>query len=564
MPDFAPPDRREFLALCASLGIGGTLLPGVLWARIQEEPEITQEVLAEAEKLAGLGFTPEEREMMLEALQRNREGYRALREVEIPNDVPPALHFDPMPVGARLPEGPSVLRPSRPRGLPDPSRPVELAFASVLELGALLRSRELTSEALTRLYLDRLERHGPRLECVVTMMGDQALEQARRADRELDAGRVRGPLHGIPWGAKDLLATRGARTTWGAMPYRDQVLDFDATVVRRLEDAGAVLVAKLTLGALAQGDVWFEGRTRSPWDLEQGSSGSSAGSAASVAAGLVGFALGSETLGSIVSPASRCGTTAIRPTFGRVSRHGAMALSWSMDKLGPFTRYVEDSALVLAAIQGPDGMDSTVRGVPFAWDGERGLDGIRVGVIASAFEGEEEDRALDREALEVIRSLGVDPVPVELPADLPLAAMRVILTAEAAAAFDQLTLTRRDALLVRQDEGAWPNSFRTARFIPAVEYIQANRLRTLVMAALDRVLADVDVVVTPSFAPNLLLATNLSGHPVVVLPSGFRADGTPASLSFLGGLWKDAEALQVARAYQEASGHHLRRPPGFT
>jgi Asp-tRNA(Asn)/Glu-tRNA(Gln) amidotransferase A subunit family amidase len=563
MPDLAPPDRREFLALCASLGIGGTLLPGVLWARFQEEPAITQEVLAEAEKLAGLEFTPEEREMMLEALQRNREGYQALRKVEIPNDVPPALHFDPMPVGARPPQGPSVLRPSRPRRLPDPSRPVELAFASVLELGALLRSRELTSEALTHLYLDRLDRHGPRLECVVTMMGDQALEQARRADRELDAGRVRGPLHGIPWGAKDLLATRGVPTTWGAMPYRDQVLDFDATVVRRLDDAGAVLVAKLTLGALAQGDVWFEGRTRSPWDLDQGSSGSSAGSAAAVAAGLVGFALGSETLGSIVSPASRCGTTAIRPTFGRVSRHGAMALSWSMDKLGPFTRYVEDSALVLSAIQGPDGMDSTVRDVPFAWDGERGLDGIRVGVIASAFEGQEEDRALDREALEVIRSLGVDPVSVELPADLPLAAMRVILTAEAAAAFDQLTLSRRDALLVRQDEGAWPNSFRTARFIPAVEYIQANRLRTLVMAALDRVLADVDVVVTPSFAPNLLLATNLSGHPVVVLPSGFRADGTPTSLSFLGGLWKDAEALQVARAYQEASGHHLRRPPPF-
>ncbi len=554
-------NRRTFMAALSTMGVAGGLFPGVLWARLQETPEITVEVVAEAEKLVGLDFSPEERAMMVDRLRTYREAFEALREVHIPNHVAPALHFDPQPLERSRPTGSSRVRPGRPTDLPDPDQPREVAFASLTQLGALLRRREITSLELTRLYLDRLKRYGPELECVVTLTEDRALEQAERADRELEAGRFRSPLHGIPWGAKDLLAVRGYPTTWGAEPYRNQVLEMDATAVQRLDEAGAVLVAKLTLGSLAMGDVWFGGRTRNPWNPDQGSSGSSAGSAAAAVAGLVGFAIGSETLGSIVSPAVRCGATGLRPTFGRVSRYGAMALSWSMDKLGPLCRHAEDAALVLGAIQGPDGLDATVRDVPFRWDGEGGLEGIRVGYLEGAFDGEQRRR--DREVLDVLRRQGAEPVPVGLPDELPLSALRMILNVEAAAAFDDLTRSGRDELLVRQESGSWPNLFRSARFVPAVEYLQANRVRSLLMSELDRAWEGVDVVVSPPFASSLLLATNLTGHPAVVLPHGFDDDGTPVSISFVGGLWKDAEALQVARVFQSATGHHLRRPPRF-
>ena len=556
-------DRRGFLGTLSALGLGGGLFPGALWARAQAVEEITVEVVAEAEKLAGIEFSPEERSLMVESLRTNRGAYERMRESPPPWDLSPALHFDPQPPGRRLPSGPSTVRPGRPADLPDPDRDEELAFASLAQLGQLLRERRVTSDRLTRLYLDRLRRFGPRLECVVTLTEDLALEQARRADRELDQGLVRGPLHGIPWGAKDLLATRDYPTTWGAEPFRDQVLDVDATVVRRLEDAGAVLVAKLTLGALAMGDVWFGGRTRNPWNLEDGSSGSSAGSAAAVVAGLVGFAMGSETLGSIISPAVRCGATGLRPTFGRVSRYGAMALSWSMDKLGPLCRNAEDCALVLAAIQGTDELDRSVRDVPFQWDGEGGLEGIRVGVLAGAFEEEGSEGDRNREVLRVLEGIGIEFTEVELPDELPLASLRIILSAEAAASFDELTRSGAVRELTRQDEGAWPTIFRVARMTPAVEYIQANRLRTRLVSLLDRAWEGVDVVVSPPYHSSLLLATNLTGHPAVILPHGFQEDGTPVGISFVGGLWKDAQALKVAQRYQEATEHHRRRPPPF-
>jgi Asp-tRNA(Asn)/Glu-tRNA(Gln) amidotransferase A subunit family amidase len=414
------------------------------------------------------------------------------------------------------------------------------------------------------MYLDRLKRHGPTLECVVTLTEELAMEQARRADQELAAGRYRSPLHGIPWGAKDLLAVRGYRTTWGAKPFEDQVIDEDATVVRRLEEAGAVLVAKLTLGALAMGDVWFGGRTRNPWNLEQGSSGSSAGSASSTVAGLLGFTIGSETLGSIVSPATRCGATGLRPTFGRVSRFGAMALSWSMDKLGPLCRSVEDCALVLNAIHGADGKDPTAKEVPFNWDAGKPISQLRVGYLKSGFEDDESrSHDFDVEALRVVRSLGIDPIPIELPDGYPLGALRTILSAEAAAAFDELTRSGRDELLVRQNAGAWPNSFRRSRMVPAVEFIQANRVRTMVMGAMESAMEGIDVFVTPSYAGDVLLVTNLTGHPAVVLPSGFNDEGSPQSVSFIGKLWGDAEALRLAKAYQDATEHHLKTPPLF-
>jgi Asp-tRNA(Asn)/Glu-tRNA(Gln) amidotransferase A subunit family amidase len=578
VPSGFPTDRRRFLALCSAAGAGGGLFPGVLWARMDGEPEITEATIREAEVLAGLDFTPEQRAMMLQGLRTQRDRYLALREVEIPNSVPPALHFDPVPPGMNLPAGPSRVTPSVPAELPGAGEAVSLAYASLSELGALLRSGRVTSVQLTRLALDRLRRHDRELECVVTLLEERAMAQAESADDALARGEDRGPLHGIPWGAKDLLAVSGAPTTWGAMPYRDQHLDDDATAVRRLDEAGAVLVAKLTLGALAQGDVWFGGRTRSPWDLEQGSSGSSAGSAAAVAAGLVPFAIGSETLGSIVSPASRCGVTGLRPTFGAVSRHGAMALSWSMDKLGPLTRSVEDAVLVFQAIRGPDGRDPTVREAAFQWDGPelsrrlgppategpRVPEGLRVGILEGGWESEGEEGELDRAALAALRALGVDPTPVSLPSTVPLASLRSILTAEAAAAFDDLTRSGRDELLVSQGPGAWPNTFRTARFIPAVEYIQANRARSLLMEEMDRLFQQIDVLVAPSFATDLLLSTNLTGHPAVVVPSGFRRDGTPVSLTFVSGLFREADAARLAFLWQATTPHHRARPPRFS
>lgn len=556
-------DRRTFLAYFSGAGLAGTLLPGILWARAQEGP-ITAEVLAEAEKIAGLTFTADERALMLEDLNERLEHFAALRELSIPNSVPPALRFDAVLPGSGPPPGRDGFRPSRPVGLSSPASAEDVAFWPVTHLSELIRTRRLSSVQLTEMYLDRLRRHGPALECVVTLTEELALEQARRADEELRHGRYLSRLHGIPWGAKDLLSARGYPTTWGAEPYRDQRIDEDATVVQRLGEAGAVLVAKLTLGALASGDVWFGGRTRNPWDLEQGSSGSSAGSAAATVAGLVGFAIGSETLGSIVSPSTRCGASGLRPTFGRVSRHGAMTLSWSMDKLGPICRSVEDCALVLNAIQGADGRDPTARDVALDWNPERPLSELRVGYLQGAF-GDEESRTIefDRAALEVVRDLGVDPVPVELPGDFPLDAIRFILNAESAAAFDDLTRSGRDDLLVRQTANAWPNRFRQARMIPAVEYIQANRVRTMIMHALAGALEGIDVFVTPSYGDGVLLMTNLTGHPTVVVPSGFTEEGRPVSISFVGNLWRDAEALLLAKAYQDATGWHERRPPEF-
>ncbi len=557
--------RRRFIAYFSSIGLSSTLLPGVLWAQVQDEaePKISKEMLADAEAIAGLQFTDEERELMLRGLNSNLEDYEALRTVELSNDVPPALYFNPLPAGASVMTSERPMRRSRVRVERVPSDIEELAFWPVTHLSRLIESRRLSSLDLTTMYLGRLERYGPKLECVITLTEDVALEQARRADDEIARGLYRGPLHGIPWGAKDLLAVKGYKTTWGAMPYKDQVIEENAAVVERLEAAGAVLVAKLTLGALAWGDVWYGGKTRNPWNREQGSSGSSAGSAAATAAGLVGFAIGTETWGSIISPCTRCGTTGLRPTYGRVSRVGAMALSWSMDKIGPIARSVEDCALVFDAIYGPDGRDLSVVDAPFAWDAELDPRDLRVGYVKSAFDADREEqeewKRLDEATLQTLGSLGLDLTPIELP-DLPIGAMSFILNAEAAAAFDELTRSNRDDLLVRQIRNAWPNVFRQSRLIPAVEYIQANRVRTLAMQAMEEIMSHVDVYVVPSFGGSNLLLTNLTGHPCVVLPNGFREDGTPTSISFIGRLFGEADTLAVARTYQEATDFHLKRP----
>jgi len=570
-------DRRRFTAFFAAFGLAGTSMPRLLWAQIEEQGAVSLDALKGAEQLSGLDFTDGERELMLKGLEDLRRDYEALRNVPIDNSVPPALQFQPVLPGMALPSWPLVSRTSRPRLTRRPGDDAELAFLPVSELANLVRTRAVTSEELTVLYLDRLRTFDPQLHCVITLTEERAIEQARRADRELAEGIWRGPLHGIPWGAKDLLAVRGYPTTWGAKPFEKQVIDEDATVVRKLDDAGAVLVAKLSLGALAWGDVWYGEKTRNPWNTEQGSSGSSAGPGSATAAGLVGFSIGSETWGSIVSPSTRCGATGLRPTFGRVSRHGAMALSWSMDKLGPICRSVEDCALVFGAIQGADGLDLSAVERPFVWDAEFNVNQLRVGYLASAFDRElefgdeasEEDKtrarewkAADLQTLGVLRSMGIELVAIELP-DLPVSALSFILSAEAGAAFDDLTRSGQDDLLVRQIEDAWPNVFRQARTIPAVEYIQANRVRTLVMREMERILEGVDCWMAPSFGGDNLLLTNLTGHPAVVVPNGFATDGTPTSVTFNGRLFGESELLALARAYQEVSGFHSKHPRQF-
>jgi len=559
-------DRRNLLEYFGAAGLAGTGFGEALWGRMQEDPEspVTSAMIASAERVAGLDFDDDEREMMRGGLARYQEAYAAIRQLDLGNEVAPSLLFEPnLPgVDAPIPGGNDRLRPTRWPGLSRPESDDELAFANVSQLAQLLARREVSATELTQLYLQRLEKYDPLLHFQVTATAERALRSAAQADREIAAGDVRGPLHGVPWGAKDLFAVDGYPTTWGAEPYREQRLEGDATVVRRLDDAGAILVAKLTLGALAMGDYWFGGRTRNPWDPEQGSSGSSAGPGSATASGCVGFALGTETRGSIVSPSTRNGVTGLRPTFGRVSRHGAMALSWSMDKIGPMCRSAEDCALVFSAIHGGDGLDPTARTTPFRWLSDRDVTELRVGFLEAAFEPAEryESRDFDLETLRVLREdIGLELHPVQLP-DFPVDALGFILSAEAAAAFDELTRSGRDDELTRQGNGAWPNSFRTARMIPAVEYIQANRARAKYQVQLADAWRDVDVVVAPSRRLGIVGATNLTGQPCVVVPNGFRDDGTPVSISFLGNLYQDAEALQVAHAYQQATEFHLRRP----
>ncbi len=520
---------------------------------------ITKEMVAHAESLIGLTFTDVKRDSMIDDLNEQLASYLALRTIALPNNVPPAFGFNPIPIGVRLPSQRSRFDVSRVQGVARPARLDDLAFASIGELAALIRARKVTSEELTRMYLSRLKKYGPMLECVITLTESLALAQARRADTEIAAGNYRGLLHGIPYGTKDLLATRGIKTTWGSVPFKDQVIDEEATVIQRLEQAGAVLVAKLTLGELAWGDVWFGGKTRNPWNPEQGSSGSSAGSAAATAAGLVGFSIGTETWGSIVSPSNRCGTTGLRPTYGRVSRAGAMALSWSMDKIGPICRTVEDCAIVFNAIYGPDGKDPSVYNVPFSYSPHINLQKLNVGYLKADFDSAKFNKEQNDSTLSRLRAMGVNLIPIELP-KLPIQHLSFILSAEAAAAFDELTRSGKDDLLVRQIKNAWPNVFRAARFIPAVEYIQANRIRFLLVQEMAELFEKVDLYVAPSLEGNNLLLTNLTGHPCVVVPNGFNKEGTPTSITFIGKLFEEGTLLAFAKAYQDATGYHVKHP----
>ena len=565
--------RRDFLRVApTSLAVG--MLPTVA-AEAQPSDATTTSRLRSAGALSGLDFTDAEHELMEAAVERDRERYAALRDLPIPDDTEPAVAFCPYLPGER-PTGASTPHVDLPITRADASTAPEaiesLAFEPVTVLSRLLERREVTSVELTEMYLDRLRRYGDRLNCVITLTDELALTQAATADREIRAGRYRGPLHGIPWGAKDLLATRGVRTTWGAKPYEFQIIDADATVVRRLQEAGAVLVAKLSMGALAQGGVWFGGSTRNPWDLSRSSSGSSAGPASATAAGLVGFSIGTETLGSIISPSAACGVTGLRPTYGRVSRHGAMALSWTMDKIGPMCRSVEDCALVFNAIYGADGQDKTVVDAPFEWDAEFQPARLRIGYVASELDTPPDgasasqrrswtgQRAVLLVALDTLRDAGMTLEPIELP-EFPADALRLILNAEAATAFDDLTRDRRVDQLTRQGPGDWPNRFRSARFIPAVEYIRAQRARTLLVQEMHNLMTQYDAVLSPTLSRSLTI-TNLTGHPALALKAGFR-DGLPAALMITGRPYEEATVLQLAAVYERATPWRTMHPNGF-
>jgi Asp-tRNA(Asn)/Glu-tRNA(Gln) amidotransferase A subunit family amidase len=566
----APPTPQPPAPVPGSFGVGAVAPAG-----------ITEQTVAEAEKLAGVTYRPEQRTQLVASLGDQLSWPVKRRTVALPFSLAPATRFDPLLPGMKAPGGRSrLVRPVGPVP-PLPASDEALAFAPVADLSRWIKARQVTSLRLTRLALDRLEAAQPRLLCTITLLRAQALREAEAADRELAAGRWRGPLHGIPYGAKDLLDTAGVATTFGAEPFRDRVPERDAVVIARLRAAGAVLVAKLTLGALAMNDVWFGGQTRNPWLLAEGSSGSSAGPAAAVAAGLVPFAIGSETLGSIVSPAIRCGVAGLRPTFGRVPRTGAMPLSWTLDKLGPMARSVEDTALVLAALDGADAGDPSSVSVPLDLDlsrGPSGVKGLRVG-YDPAWLADKDAVPEDRAGLELLRRAGATLVEVKLP-DLPYEGLLPIIIAESAAAFEELTLSHRDDELAMQVADAWPNTWRAARFITAVDMVQADRLRRRAMADLAALFATVDALAGPALAGPMLLLTNYTGHPCLTLRTGFRTISAlrsdfaqpaptplpaPARVPHGISLWTrpydEATLLRLGLALEAAAGVAGERPP---
>lgn len=541
--------RRELFAAAAALGIGSaTFQRSVAAAAAVAQPKgepITPEMVKNAEWVAGVTLSDEERKAVAGALTGAQQRLAAVRKFDIGYDITPAIHFNPTPGesgnGTR-----GKVEPSKPKDeAKKPATDDDLAFLSLAQLAELVRTKKVSSTELTKVYLNRLKKYDPALLCVVSLTEELALKQAAEADKEIAAGKYRGPLHGIPWAAKDLIAYPGYKTTWGAAHFKEQTIDAKATVAERLDAAGAVLAAKTTLGALAWGDQWFGGMTRNPWNVRQGSSGSSAGTASAVAAGLVGFGLGSETLGSIVSPSTRCGVTGLRPTFGRVSRHGCMALCWSLDKIGPMCRSVEDCALVLGAIHGADGKDATVQTRPFDWPGTKPLKELRVGHFENTSDAN----------LKVLKELGVQLVPVALPAAPGSGFINTILDVEAATAFDDVTRAG-----VSDGLGMWPNTLRRGRFVSAVDYLRSQRARTLLMREMAKVFEKVDCYV----GGNDLQITNLTGHPTVCLPNGFSKAATPLAVTFTGKLFGETGLLTVAKAFQETTGHHLKRPPQDT
>jgi Asp-tRNA(Asn)/Glu-tRNA(Gln) amidotransferase A subunit family amidase len=564
-----PINRQRFLACFSTAGLGSTLLPGALAAIAQDTEVVTIEMLEAAEQIAGIAFSRDEQERILGRLNGARSplpAFDILRAAELGNDTQPAIVFNPVPPGKVLPTERRPLRRSE-IAVPVPATEEDLAFLPVTHLSRLIETRQITSTELTEFYLARLKRYDPQLFCVVNLTEDLALRQARRADEEIAVGDYRGPLHGIPYGLKDLFAVRGTKTTWGMTPFRDRVIDVDATVYERLTEAGAVLIAKLSTGALAVSARWYGGLTRNPWNTDQDAAGSSAGPGAATAAGLVGFSIGTDTGGSVIGPSTRNGITGMRPTFGRVSRYGGMVLAWTQDTVGPMCRSAEDCALVFDAVYGPDGRDNSVLDVPFNWDATGDVSQLRVGYLRSMFEGDvlpdasgdlrrqRQNRRNAEAALRLIRSFGIDVVPFDLP-DVDVETIDFLRYVETAAAFYDITMRGQLTDTEKGPERSQrPNEIRAAHFTPAVEYIQGNRQRMRIMQQMDEAMGDLDL-----FLGSDRLLTNRLGHPQVSLPSGFH-EGTPTALHLTGKLFGEPEVLLLAHAIQAETEHHLQRPP---
>jgi Asp-tRNA(Asn)/Glu-tRNA(Gln) amidotransferase A subunit family amidase len=556
-------NRRRFVECLSAIGLGSTLMPDALVIAAQDADTVTIGMIEAAQKIAGVSFTRAEQEAILTRLNAatgHLAGFAALRAANLRDDEQPAIVFNPVPPGKVLPAGPRGLIRRQPT-VSRPSTDEALAFLPVTHLARLIETRQVKPSELTELYLSRLVKYDPILHCVVSLTSELARAQARQADDEIAAGSYRGPLHGIPFGLKDLFAVRGTKTTWGASPWKDRIIDNDATVYSKLRDAGAIMVAKLSTGALAVSAKWFGGVTRNPWNTNEDASGSSAGSGAATAAGLVGFSIGSDTGGSIVQPAERNGVAGLRPTFGRVSRYGGMTLAWTQDTVGPLCRSAEDCAIVFNAIYGPDGKDNSVIDVPFGWDASADVRKVRVGYLRSAFTGQPRETARqaatrrnNEAALSLIRGLGVQVVPFDLP-DVAMPAIDFIRWAETAAAFDEPTRsgTLRD-VESGPEESSRPADIRTGRFIPAVEYIQANRYRMRVMEQMAAAMSDLDLFVGANPA-----LTNRLGLPILSVPSGF-VEGSPTALQMTGKLFGEPELFVLAHAFQSRTDHHLKHP----
>jgi Asp-tRNA(Asn)/Glu-tRNA(Gln) amidotransferase A subunit family amidase len=570
--------RRRFLAYFSSIGLSSTLLPGVLWATYagQASQELTVSTLKSAVAIAGLEFTEEEEQEILKSVNRDLSRYDEIRNVHVEASIAPPMYFSPLVPALRLDRQRKPSRVSEPPALRRPSELEDVAFWPMWHLAHLIRTRQVKSVELTAMYLERLKKYNAKLNCVVTLTEDLAMQQARRADSEIAAGNYRGPLHGVPWGCKDIISVPGYPTTFGSDAFRNQILDTEATVVRLLREAGAVLVAKLSTGELAGGDQWFGGRTNNPWDLTEGSSGSSAGPASAVSAGLVGFAIGTDTGGSILCPSTVCGVTGLRPTFGRVSRYGAMTRSWTQDRIGPLCRTVEDCALALQVIALPDSQDLSVIDLPFNWDAELDIRRLRVGYPEAAFHenGRSEDwKQNDERVLDELKSLGIKLEPYEIP-KFSTDILTLVGTVEMGASFDEFLRTGREKDLTDKNRA---KGLRESRLIPAVEYLQAQRVRAVYMQQFSAVVSRFDVLVAPFVNMHLmrngswdpLVGTPIydhfrvscdSGYPATAVPNGFTTSGQPTSIMFVGGLYRESEMLALAKAYQHRAGWYKKYP----
>ena len=577
--------RRRFLAHFSTIGLGGTLLPGVLWASMQQQgsQQVSQEMLKLALATSGLKFTDKDEKAMLTSVNQSLTRYETFRKIQIPNDVSPPFHFSALVPGMTIDRTRQPFRMSTP-SVKRPANLEQVAFWPVTHLAQLIKTKQVTSTELTQMYLSRLHKYNPKLNCAVTILDEMGLAQAKKADAEIAAGKYKGPLHGIPWGAKDIIAAKGYKTTWGSAVYKEQVLDYDATVIEMLRDAGAVLIAKLATGELAQGDNWFGGQTKSPWNISVGSSGSSAGPGSATAAGLVGFSLGTETSGSILSPSSRNGVTGLRPTLGRISRYGVMVLSWTQDRLGPMCRSAEDCALVMSVIAKPDNRDLSVVDAPFNWNAQTDIKKLRVGYLKDAFEENTDavGKQFQQRTFETLQSLGVKFVPLTVPdftTDVSASAI------ESAVFFEELVRTGKDKGLTNPGRSS---QWRNNRVTPAVEYLQAQRVRMMMMMKLAEATKDVDVYLGPGGGGNVdagggrggrgggggggnpqtpqtagqrhSTMANLATYPGVNIRNGFNPAGMPTSITFFGRPFGETEVLALAKAYQDATDFHLKEP----